>query len=306
MYYFIVNPSSSSGRGLQVWQKAKRILDQSGIPYQVHMLKGPGDAARTARKLSSGADDASTVIIVGGDGTINEFLSGLERCDRIRLCAMPTGSGNDFVRGMKLPTAPDAFVQMLSGPEHLIPVDIGMVADADHHTPFIVSSGIGYDAAACYEAQNAPLKSALNRIHMGKLVYLLCALKILFTIKRFQIRITADNGETLIFSKAYFAAAMNNVYQGGGIPFCPDADPTDGQLDLIVAEGISRLRVLMTLAKAMKGKHIGCKGIHTLRCRSARIECDSPQCVHMDGEHFGFCKKITWSLREQKLQVLIS
>ena len=303
MIYFIVNPSSSSQQGILVWKKTEAYLKEQKISYKLHMLKGPGDAAKTAEKLSA-MTQPCTVVLVGGDGTINEFLSGLTRRSHISFYVIPIGSGNDFVRGMKLPSDPAVCIPLITGRNTLLPVDTGIVTDGTHLAPFGVSSGIGYDAAACYAASTSPLKPALNRIHLGKLVYLVCALKMLLSIRRFDIRIRIDGQEPVHYTQAYFAAAMNVPYEGGGIPFCPEADPADGMLDLIVAEGLNRLEVLTTLVKALKGKHTGCKGIHLFRCRTAEVECDTDQCVHMDGEHFGFSKKITWSLHEEKLQVI--
>ncbi len=304
MLYFIVNPSSSSGRGIRVWHKTEKILKGKNMAYKVHKLSGPGDAKRVAARISA-LETPCTCVLVGGDGTINEFLSGLTRRDHIRFCVMPTGSGNDFVRGMKLPSDPERCISMLSTDDEGLPIDTGMLTDGEKNAVFAVSSGIGYDAAACYAAQNDPLKPGLNRIRLGKLVYLVCALKMIFAIRRFRISITLDDAsEPIIFPKTYFAAVMNTPYQGGGIPFSPEADPCDGMLDLITAEGLNRLQVLATLVKAVRGQHIGSKGIHLYHCRKAQIECDSEQCVHMDGEHFGFCKKITWSLSDEKLRVI--
>ena len=87
--------------------------------------------------------------------------------------------------------------------------------------------------------------------------------------------------------------------------FCPKASPVDDQLDLIVVEGLPKWKVLLVLPTAFRGKHINFQGVHIFRCRRAVIQTDQDACVHMDGEHFGFCRKVSFGLRKEKLKVIV-
>ena len=97
---------------------------------------------------------------------------------------------------------------------------------------------------------------------------------------------------------------MNTRYEGGGFMFCPKASPVDNYLDLIVVEGLSKWKTLLILPTAFKGKHVKFQGIHIFRCRRAVIQSDREVCVHIDGEHFGFCKKVSFGLLKEKLRVI--
>lgn len=303
MYYFIVNPVSSSGKGLRIWQEAREILDDGNVEYESFILEGPGEAAELARFLSLNRTPC-TIVVVGGDGTINEFLSGLVTCQGITFGYIPTGSGNDFARGMRLPSRLEDIMAMILSPSKFRNINIGVTSSGGQKKYFAVSSGMGYDAAVCYESYRSPAKYLLNKLHAGKLIYLLNALKLLVSIRPFSIRLIMDDQKLHTYQNVYFVAAMNTRYEGGGFMFCPKASPVDNYLDLIVVEGLSKWKTLLILPTAFKGKHVKFQGIHIFRCRRAVIQSDREVCVHIDGEHFGFCKKVSFGLLKEKLRVI--
>lgn len=304
MYYFIVNPVSRSGKGLQVWDAVEKILEERGIEYESYILGAPGEARELARFLSMNKTPC-TITVVGGDGTINEFLSGLTTCEGITFGYIPTGSGNDFARGLRIPTRPEEAIALILEPEKFRNINIGITTSGDEKKYFAVSSGMGFDAAVCYESYSSPLKNILNKIHAGKLIYLINALRLLLSWKPFSIRLLTDDNQLLVFPKVYFAAAMNTKYEGGGFMFCPKASPVDDYLDLIIVDSLSRLKVLALLPTAFWGKHVKYKGINIFRCKRAVIQSDTEACVHIDGEHFGFCKKVSFELMKEKLKVIV-
>ncbi len=321
MYYFIVNPASGSGKGHFVWKKIKAELERLDVSYRSYLLSGPGEAKKLAQGLSS-LKHPATIVAVGGDGTINEIVNGLSSFRHITFACIPTGSGNDFVRGLGLCKNPLEALQRILHPSEIRKINIGCAssrkasskrtakptadsAQAPSEFSFAVSSGIGYDAAVCDSVERSRLKTMLNRFHSGKLVYLLTALWQLFTMKRQAFQVTVDDGETHTYQKAYFAAAMNLRYEGGGFMFCPDALPDDDYLDLIIANDISRLRALTLLPRALFGKHVGHRGVHILRCKKAEIMIAKDTCLHTDGEVPGFFRQVVFSLREEKLPVIL-
>ena len=304
MLLFLINPASSSGNGIKIWKKIKTYLEEENIPFRFKILKGPGDATVTAQRLCE-SKKKCTVVIVGGDGTVNEFLTGVKDGSNIALSVVPTGSGNDFVKGLDLPDDPLECLDVILHGYRKDSLDIGQVeTEEGTEASFGVSSGIGYDAAVCHEITRGSLKALLNRLRLGKLVYLATALRLLLTIKPVSLSLSLDDRETIIFFFFCFAAAMNTRYEGGGYMFCPDADPCNGMLDVIVAEGLSRLRILMVMPSAFNGGHVNEPGIHIYRCKKAEVLVSEPSCVHTDGEPIGFFKKIIWSVRHEGIQVI--
>ena len=86
MYYFIVNPDAHCGQGEKIWRRLERRLLRSGTEYQVLMTEARGDACRFAEELSRNCREPRTIVIVGGDGTVNEVINGLSFRIRISFC----------------------------------------------------------------------------------------------------------------------------------------------------------------------------------------------------------------------------
>lgn len=304
MYYFIVNPVSRSGKGLKIWEYTEEILKERKIEYESYILDHQGEARELAHFLSLNKTPC-TIVVVGGDGTINEFFDGLATYDGITLGYIPTGSGNDFARGMRLPKDPKDALDMILDPQKVRAINIGVTSSGDTKRHFAVSSGFGYDAAVSHMADSSVLKKILNKIRLGKLVYLITALRMLLAMKPAPMRILLDDNQLLTFQKVYFTAAMNTKYEGGGFMFCPKASPVDNYLDLIVADSFSKPKALIILLSALKGKHVNKEGIHIYRCKRAVVQTEADTCVHIDGEYFGHCKKVCFELMKEKLNIIV-
>lgn len=306
MYYFIVNPISGCGRGKTVWKTVEQELARLGIEYEAFLLRYKGEAKQIAASLSS-LQHPFTLVSVGGDGTLNEIISGLSTYKYVTLGCIPTGSGNDFVRGLGLERDPVKALHAVLQTHHILPIKVGCITSASDHrqTSFAVSSGIGFDAAVCNGAYHSRLKEILNLIRAGKLVYLGTALKQLVSSRFTPMRLTLDDGATMTFRKSFFAAVMNLPYEGGGFQFAPDADPSSDCFTLCIAEGISKPRILTILPLAFSGKHVGKRGVHLITCKKAVIHTQTPLCVHTDGEIFGFYDTVTFAARPERLRVIV-
>lgn len=231
MYHIIVNPTSSSGKGMDAWREIKDILDRRNVAYKVYILRKPGEATMVAGKLTAGRNMALNetavmdqrkevvreneedinILVIGGDGTLNEVLNGIQDFEHTTLSCIQTGSGNDFARNMHLEkNAEQAITHLLEQPEE-IALDYGEVttnhpgSDAKR---FLISSGVGYDANICEEVSRSRLKAVLNKIHLGKLVYVLIGVKQIFceengTRKIIPGRCAGDEAPGVVFCCGY-------------------------------------------------------------------------------------------------------
>ena len=102
MYYFIVNPGSRSGRGKAVWQIVEGILEREQVEYLVFFTAYRYHATKLAREITS-QKEKLTLVTVGGDGTVNEVVDGIQDFSRVTFGYIPTGSSNDFARSLRLP-----------------------------------------------------------------------------------------------------------------------------------------------------------------------------------------------------------
>lgn len=303
MYTFIVNPNARSGLGQKLWLLVEADLKERGAKYQVFFTKYQRHAAKIVRDLTSDLN-RHTLIVLGGDGTINEVIDGIAQLEKITLGYIPIGSSNDFARGLGLPTDTKQALDNILNPSHYSYINIGVLAYDDTRRRFAVSSGIGFDAGVCHEAAVSRIKLILNRLRLGKLTYVGIALRQILTLTPAKMSILLDDARKLTFDRTYFTAAMNLMYEGGGFKFCPNAGFGDDYLDIIVAANLSKLKILTLLPTAYKGWHTRFRGIYIYRCRKIDITSSVSLPVHTDGEPVLRQRKIHIFLEPEKLRVI--
>lgn len=303
-YTFIVNPKSRSGYGGMIWDVLKPELKKRRIEYEVFFTKYERHATEIVKELTQG-DQEYTLIVLGGDGTVNEVISGIRDCSKVTLGYIPTGSGNDFTRAVKLPSDPYEALENVLNPGQIIPMDVGWVQCGGEDYRFAVSTGIGFDAAVCHQVAVSHLKALLNKLKLGSLSYLGVALQRLLGDKTVRVEITMDGGETRVFEKTYFTAVMNHPYEGGGFFFCPKAEIGDGLLDVIVVSGLSKWKILFLLPTAFVGKHVKYRGIDIFRCRHIVIKTEDKLPIHTDGEPVAAAEGMEAGLLSEQLRLMV-
>lgn len=308
IYHFILNPASRSGKGQELWDTViEPYLQAAQVRYEAHFSRGAGDITRLTCEISSAdSADPHRIVILGGDGTMDEALQGISDLSCVVLGYIPIGSGNDFTRDMPIPRDPLKALKRILEAKDTTAVDIGVTTyeDGASHR-FIVSSGIGFDAAVCEETNRSEMKGFLNRIGLGKMTYLGIALKQLFASKAISCEIRLDNGEPISIRKILFVAFMNHMYEGGGFKFAPQADYRDGLLDLCVVGDLSKALILIALPTAFIGKHYMFHGITAYRAQKVEIQTSAPLWVHTDGEVSRRSDRLTITCQKQTLQMYI-
>lgn len=292
MYHVIVNPEAQSGNGRKYWEIVQSVFDKYKREYEVHFTEAPGDIAQFAQDLYNENGSDLHIVVMGGDGSVNEILQGLPSTEGLSLSLIPVGSANDFARCLGISFDPfQAATHLVSKPTAVY-TDIGNV-HCENTTDngyirdrrFIVSTGGGYDAAVCQEAQCSAVKSIFNRFGLGKLTYLSISLKQLMGLKPVEGELILNNSsESVILKDMLFVAAMNTKFEGGGFMFAPDASHFDGLLDLCCAHSLSKFTVLTALPQAMKGNHFKYDGIDFYRTSGYTLKTSEPVWVHTDGE----------------------
>lgn len=304
MLHFIVNPASSTGNGKKKWEAIEKRLTETNTAYKLYTTTGTDSARQFAAQITA-IDAPVTIAVLGGDGTINEVLTGFRDYSLVTLGYIPAGSSNDLARDLKLPKDPIEALDIILHPKEFTYMDIGKIQYEGGERNFGVSTGIGFDAAICHEALHSPLKNTLNKLHLGKLTYVGIALKQLIRTKRHGCTVYLDGSREIHFSRFYFVTCMVHKYEGGGFMFCPEADYKDGYLDVCVAGNISKPGVLGLLPTAYKGGHTRVRGIGIYRSKKVVIAADSLLPVHADGESCGMQAKITMTQEEKQLRVII-
>ncbi len=309
MYHIIINPASRSGKGLKIWkEQVEPALCRGNVPFRPYFSEKAGNVSRIAGEILSAPSSGNgpvSLIILGGDGTVNEALQGIPDPSGIVLGYIPTGSSNDLARDLNIPTSPTAALDLILHSGTPCPMDLGTVTYEDgQKRRFAVSCGIGFDAAVCEEALRSKAKKVLNRIGLGKLTYLSIALKQLFAAKAVSGKLILDDGAPVEIGNILFTACMLHRFEGGGFMFSPDADATDGILNLCAVGDISKALILYALPTAFKGKHYRYKGITPYQARKVRIDVSSPLWVHTDGEVARKSRSITVTCEQNALYII--
>ncbi len=300
---FIVNPASKTGRGIEIWREVEKVLKGSEIEYEVFYTKRLGHATELARKLTEEPGE-HMIIALGGDGTVNEVVNGIVRIKDTILGYIPTGSGNDLAGGLELPTDPMTSIEHILENKSHLHMNIGVVEVDDSRRRFAVSCGMGWDAAVGHEVLTSKWKKALNRIKLGKLSYLMIALKQIFAFKPQPMEVQVDNKPAVRYEKNFFSAVMNGPFEGGRVKMCPNASWSDDLLDICIVENVSKLKILMVLPLAYVGLHTIFKGVHIKRGERVHLKADRPLPIHTDGENLGYHKEATLYLEKEKLRVI--
>lgn len=308
MYHFIVNPVSRSGKGLKLWQKQiEPKLKNQNIEYSVEFSKERGDVTNIVAKISSAAKNESNCIIVilGGDGTVNDAVQGIKDFENTTLAYIPTGSSNDFARDLKLPKSVKKNLRRILDAKAPVLMDVGQVETERGTRRFAVSSGLGFDGAVCQKSVHSILKKRLNKIGLGKLTYLGIALNQIINAPKVDAEITFADGKKVNAKNLLFFAAMVHKYEGGGFKFCPKADAYDGELDFICAANKTVPGILLALPTAFFGFHSIFKGIDIYRFKTAEIKTSIPLWLHTDGEVGYKAQYLNFSQLEQKLKFIL-
>lgn len=308
MYHIIINPASRSGRGLRIWNnQVEPLLQREKVPYRPYFSEKPGDTPRIVGEILSGTQEPLTLIILGGDGTVNEALQTIPDASQITLGYIPTGSSNDLARDLGIPTDPAKALELILHSGRPQPMDLGAVSYPDGQTRrFAVSCGIGFDAAVCEESMHSRIKKFMNKLGLGKLTYLGIALRQLLAAKAISGRLTLDGKEPVDIGNMLFTACMIHRFEGGGFMFAPDADANDGILNMCAVGDLPKALILFALPTAFKGKHYRFNGVTPYTAEEITIEASSPLWVHTDGEVSRKSSRICVTCQKNAVRILVN
>ena len=304
--YFIINPMAKNGYGLSTWNKVKEELEKRGIPFQAFFTEYHGHAKELALSIAKNVDgETVNLVAVGGDGTLHEIINGIIKYPNIVVGVIPAGSGNDFSRGLFIPKNPLIALDHIISKALIQPesIDVGKMINSDQDELFFVNNmGAGFDAEVAQAANRSKLKALLNRYSLGMLIYVMILLKKLVSFQCRTVEMTID-GEEYTFPSTWFVTVANQPYYGGGMLIAPGASPTDGELDIIVVNNLSKLKLLAVFISVFWGGHIKFKEVTVLKGKNIKITSSEPLLIHLDGEINGYTP-ITAQVVNQSLSII--
>lgn len=270
-----INPQASFGRSRAVGPAVVHTLRAAG--HDVTSLTEPDYEQLRASAGTALATKPDALVVVGGDGMVNLGVN-LVAGTGIPLGIVPSGTGNDMSRGLRIPVgntegAIDVLLEALGRPTRAI--DAGYVTRGDGSTSWYACVlSAGFDAIVNERAN-------LMRWPRGRQRYNLALLRELAALKPIRYRLELDGvaSET----DAVLVAVANNTSLGGGMLVTPDALLDDGLLDVLVVQPLSRTAFLRIFPRVFRGTHVSDPRVSISRARRIRIDADAVV-AYADGE----------------------
>ena len=303
-WFVLVNPNAGTGKGKKDWEHISQLLVRNGFSFTHQFTARKNHAIDlVAEMIDKGAN---RIIVVGGDGTLNETVNGIFSQKRIPpekiiLGMIPVGTGNDWGRMFHIPRDYGKTISLLKEGK-TIRQDAGIVryleSGAQKSRYFINIAGLGFDAKV---VQKANLQKDQGR--RGALLYFLNIFNILMSYKSTRVSIQVD-GNTVLEDHVLSISLGIGRYAGGGMLLTPNAKPDDGLMDLTVIKEMGKLRVIASLKKLNDGTILKHPRIEGFSGKMIRVDSDPPINAEADGESLGYTP-VEFEILPGSLQVII-
>ena len=268
---FIVNPRAGRSKSRSPLFDAIAVFSQAGYLVSLHKTTAPGDAAITAAREGG---DYDLVVAAGGDGTLNEVISGLMKLEhRPLLGYLPQGSTNDFAASLQISGNP---VMAAMSIVRNVPcqLDIGQW----NERCFVYVASFGAFTKSSYSASQAA-KNAL-----GHFAYILEGMKDLNTLRPCRVRLTAD-GEVLD-GEYLFGAVCNSTSIGWLMKLDPEKVVLeDGKFEMLLVPSPKTALELQNLVLALLNQQYDSQGLIFRHVSSIHLETEENLPWSLDGEY---------------------
>lgn len=269
----LTNPMSGHGNAPHAAERAVARFQERGID----VIEIVGRDAAHARDLVDEAVRRGTdaLVVVGGDGVISLALQALAHSD-IPLGIVPAGTGNDHAREYRLPTGDPAAAADVIVDGRTETVDLGHIRGADGTTTWF-----GTVAATGFDSLVSDRVNRMSWPH-GRMRYNVAMVAELSQLRLLPFRLVLD-GEREIVAELTLAAFGNTRSYGGGMRICPNADHSDGLLDITMVRTASRTKLIRLFPTVFKGTHVNLDDVTTDRARTVTVESPGIN-AYADGE----------------------
>ncbi len=313
----IVNPTAGRNKPRGPLFDAAATLSQAGYLLSIHNTAAPGDAAAAA----AASADYDAVVAVGGDGTLNQAVSGLMTLDRPPFLGyIPQGSTNDFATSLHLSSDPAAAAEQIAqgrpqqldigswnGRHFVYVASFGAFTRSSYSAPQAAKNALGHLAyilegmkdlnslrpyrvrltaeasfgAFTRSSYSAP-QAAKNAL--GHLAYILEGMKDLNSLRPYRVRLTAD--EEVLDGEYLFGAVCNSTSIGGLMKLNPDRVVLDdGKFELLLIPSPRTPSDLQNLVLALLNQQYDREGLVFRHVSSIHLETEEDLPWSLDGEY---------------------
>ena len=272
-HLFIINPAAGNRDHTKAYKKQiEAVCSTKGIDWEIFVSQAPGQCREAARKAAQTGEEYR-IYACGGDGTLNEVVSGAVGFPNVAVTMFAGGSGNDFIKLFDQTEPFRDLEQLLDAKEDAF----DLIRCNNDYSLNICSVGldarIGTDVA---NYKRLPLLSGFRAYALSAIINTIRGVSEHYVVELDGQRI--DARQTLI-------CACNGRFYGGGFNPVPEADPADGKLEILLVRDVSRLKVLEVVGKYKDGQYANYPQlIRHFSTDHVKIICDKPTAINLDGE----------------------
>ncbi len=286
-WFVIVNPNAGKRKGEKDWLEIAAQLTDAGIDFVNVFTEHRGHAVLLTRKyIETGYRN---IIVVGGDGTLNEVVNGIFQqthipTNDITLAMIPVGTGNDWCRMYKIPGDYKKAISLIKRRKVFVQ-DTGTIKyissqGGEKTRYFINMAGMGFDAMVA--------KKTNKQKDLGKsnpFSYVINIFSSLFSYSNTKVTILLENEK--VISDIFSMSVGICQYNGGGMKQAPNALPDDGLFDLTLIKPIGKAKIMRNIIKLFDGSFTRLPEVSTFRSSKIIIHSQPAMFMEADGESLG-------------------
>ncbi len=271
---YLINPISGTAKKEGIKALIEKETTDRNIPFEIVSTNATGNYDFLKEKIN--AEKITDVIMVGGDGTVNQLVNSLHQMP-VNFGIIPVGSGNGLARAANIPMKPKEAIDLLF---------TGKVKSTD---AFLINgqfscmlSGIGFDAKVAHEFS--------TKASRGLLTYTTQSLIHFFKAQPYQFEVTIDN--VSFFTDAFFISIANSNQFGNNVTIAPHASLNDGLLDIVIVQKMNKAKLPFAVLRQIRGNNklqqlvedVTQKNILYFQSASLKIKNLKHAPFHIDGE----------------------
>ncbi|HEX3775676.1 MAG TPA: diacylglycerol kinase family protein [Polyangiaceae bacterium] len=283
----LVNPTAGSGSAARRVPLVKRALEERGIQAEIAETRAPGDATRLVHEARR--DGVECLLVMGGDGTLNEVSQGYIDAEGRPLpgpdlALLPSGTGGDFRKTFELGTSlEEAIERLASAPAR--PLDLGLLELTAHSGATIRRAFLNITSFGLGGLTDRLVNAGPKWIG-GRTAFFVGTLRAMVSYRNAPVRVRVD-GKVCLEAPILNVAIANGRFFGGGMQIAPEADPGDGLFDVVALHDLTRTQGLALAHRIYQGSHVGQPGVRVARGSVIEAESLVPRAevlIDMDGE----------------------
>lgn len=283
----IANPHAGSGAGRQQLADLQAACHHKHIPFTTYQTTTPGQLSSLISTVITTLTTDDTLVIIGGDGTLNEAIATLKQLGSlIPVAYLPAGTGNDFARQLRLTKDATTFLSQLQF-QQLRQLEFLTYTErlTGQQGVALNSLGFGLDAEICALNTNEA-KTTKKSWGLGKLSYLTPIIDAFKHHKNFEATVKVNHHAVQHYDKLLLIGFFNHAYFGGGVKFVPQAIQNSHTFETVLARDVATSTILRAAPAIFRGTHFDRFPDHLIRQTSTRasIHIETPITMQTDGE----------------------